>query len=135
LRFIQTTDYKVNCPYCRTVLNTEIEEVEREEEEEEDDVEDEDYDEEEEELGHFNVINEYDFPIESFVAAFEEKGYGLLDALSIVLPSFMKSHPKFTKEYLDTMDKCFSEIEIDVMNEKYEREQMLLEDTQPNLSV
>ena len=93
------------CPCCRAVL------VEIPEEDE--DEEDEDEDEEAEEDGEEEDEDEDEYPIEQLVDAFAAKGYGLKDALSLLMYKFSKTDEKYTKQYI-------RQLEDDIDNMNYE---------------
>ena len=107
------------CPICRTAM---IEETS-------DSEEDDDYEEDDDETVEEETDESYpEFEIEKFVEAFETKGYGLKDALSLLLHKFSKTDEKFTKEYINNLDKDVEDICEELQNECEEREEMAAED-------
>jgi len=108
------------CPLCRTTI-IEAESVVESEESEEDDDDDETIEEE--------TDNSYpEFEIEKFVEAFEAKGYGVKDALSLLLHKFSKTDEKFTREYIDKLETDIEDMHEELQNECEERVVMAMED-------
>jgi hypothetical protein len=98
-------------------------------EEKSDSEEDDDYEEDDDETVEEETDESYpEFEIEKFVEAFETKGYGLKDALSLLLHKFSKTDEKFTKEYINNLDKDVEDICEELQNECEEREEMAAED-------
>jgi hypothetical protein len=107
------------CPLCRTTIIEADSVVESEESEEDDD--DETIEEE--------TDNSYpEFEIEKFVEAFEAKGYGVKDALSLLLHKFSKTDEKFTREYIDKLETDIEDMHEELQNECEERVVMAMED-------
>jgi hypothetical protein len=106
------------CPLCRTAI---IEDDSVVESEEDDDDDDETIEEE--------IDNSYpEFEIEKFVEAFEAKGYGVKDALSVLLHKFSKTDEKFTREYIDKLETDIEDMHEELQNECEERVVMAMED-------
>jgi len=112
------------CPICRSVI---IEEVDSE------DDSDEDYEEDDDETIE-EVVEESseDYPIEQLVAAFEAKGYGLKDALSLLMYKFSRTDPTYTKEYINTLQEDIEDMNEELQDEHEEREHMETEDVNVN---
>ena len=110
------------CPLCRTAMIEEIAESESDSDEEyEEDDDDETIEEE--------IDESYpEFEIEKFVEAFEAKGYGLKEALSLLLHKFSKTDEKFTKAYVNKLESDVEDIYKELQNECEEREEMATED-------
>ena len=110
------------CPCCRATLVEEPVDSENDSENEEDeDDEDEEEDAEDEQ-------DEEEYPIENLVAAFEAKGYGLKDALSLLMYKFSKTDEKYTKAYIRQLEADIDDMNEDLQNEHVEREEMAAED-------
>lgn len=109
------------CPICRSVIieDSASDEEDSDEEYEEDD--DETIEEEVEELSE-------EYPIEQLVAAFEAKGYGLKDALSLLMYRFSKTDQKYTKEYIHQLQEDIEDMNEELQGEHEEREHMEMED-------
>lgn len=114
------------CPLCRQQIIEDISDSDSEESEyteydEEDDVTVEDAETEEEET-------ETEYPIESFVAAFEAKGYGLKDALSMLMYRYSKTDDKYTKTYIKQLEDDVEDMNDELQKEFDERVRMSEED-------
>lgn len=109
------------CPICRTTLVDELEDSDSE-----DDSEGEDDDETIEETVDYESDTEY--PIEQLVATFEAKGYGLQDALSLLMYKFSKTDPKYTKAYIKQLEEDIEDMNEELQGECEEREDMAGED-------
>lgn len=107
------------CPCCRGVL---IEYPE--EEDDEDDEDDSEAEEDDEDADEY----EESYPIEQLVSTFEAKGYGLKDALSLLMYKFSKTDPLYTKQYIRKLEDDIDEMNEDLMNAIEERETMEEED-------
>ena len=112
------------CPICRTALVEELEDSDSE-----DDSEGE-YDEDDDETIEETVDYESDteYPIEQLVASFEAKGYGLQDALSLLMYKFSKTDPKYTKAYIKQLEEDIEDMNGELQGECEEREDMAEED-------
>ena len=108
------------CPMCRSAI---IEEVDTDQfsEGEYDEDDDATIEEEVEELSD-------EYPIENLVAAFEAKGYGLIDALSLLMYKFSRTDPKYTKEYINQLQDDIEDMNEELQGECEEREHMEMED-------
>ena len=118
---IKHLQLNTGCPCCRTTLLEVSEDGSVEEDEDEDEDEDIDSDEEEE--------SENEYPIESLVATFEAKGYGLKDALSLLMYNFSKTDPLYTKQYIRQLEADIDDMNEDLQDELDERIGMAEEDT------
>ena len=111
------------CPLCRTELDTSAKDAE------DDDDEDDtvssisaDYDEE-------LIVDEYDdenpaeVSIEEIVHAFDERGYGLKEALSMLYMRRSRVDPKFTTEYFRGLIRDVDEILLTLYEAKQPAEQ------------
>jgi hypothetical protein len=112
------------CPMCRSAI---IEEVDTDQfsEGEYDEDDDATIEEEVEELSD-------EYPIENLVAAFEAKGYGLIDALSLLMYKFSRTDPKYTKEYINKLQEDIEDMNEELQDECEEREHMEMEDVNVN---
>lgn len=110
------------CPCCRAPLIEESEIV--------DDSEDEDYEEESDvesiqgEDDDYDGVTEESYPIEKLVETFEAKGYGLKDAISLLMFKFSKSDPKYTKAYIQQLEMDVEDAHEDL--EKQYKEQVTM---------
>ena len=115
------------CPLCRNELsmNTDSDEVavvsDSEEGEYEDDSEFEDEDEDEDE-------EDTRVELDKVLSGFEKKGYGVKDALALLLCSSMTYDPRYSRHYRNQLEDDFDEIITDVANEKREMSDMEKED-------
>jgi hypothetical protein len=109
------------CPCCRSTLIEEPVDSENEEDAEDEDSEDEEEDAEDEQ-------DEEEYPIENLVTAFEAKGYGLKDALSLLMYKFSKTDEKYTKAYIRQLESDIDDMNEELQNEHVEREEMAVED-------
>jgi len=112
------------CPCCRATLieDSEVAEESDDSDYEESDVESIQGEEEEEEE------DECSYPIEQFVEAFEKKGYGLKDAVSILLFKFSKTDPKYTKAYIQQLGMDIDDMHEELQNQFEEQVMMSEED-------
>jgi hypothetical protein len=72
--------------------------------------------------------DEGDYDIEKLVNVFETKGYGLKDALSLLMYKFSKTDPKYTKEYIKQLEQDIDDMNDDLRNEYDEQVSMQAED-------
>jgi hypothetical protein len=121
------------CPYCRAVLI----EVKQDNADEDDDSdyesyeEDSDYEEDDE-----SNIDDYDQEcgdLEKIMNLFEEKGYTLKDAMTLLLNRKSKTDTKYTTDYIKKLESDFESI-CDTIDEEYfamkeEQENFAKEDT------
>ncbi len=118
------------CPMCREELIDDAELVDSESDEEYDssisgsDSESESVDEIED--GE-DLENEY--AIEELEAAFMAKGYGLKDALSLLMYKFSKTDSKYSKTYIHQLEADIDDMHEDLQRECEERVDMGAEDT------
>lgn len=115
------------CPCCRATLIEDLEENDEEEEDEED--EEEEDDEEAEEDGEEEDYDEDEYPIEQLVDAFAAKGYGLKDALSLLMYKFSKTDEKYTKQYIRQLEDDIDNMNYELGKEHEEQASMAEEDT------
>ena len=113
------------CPCCRAAL---IEESELT-----DDSDDEDYEASEVESIHADDDEEEvdandDYPIERLVEAFEAKGYGLKDAISLLMFKFSKTDPKYTKTYIQQLEMDLEDAHDELQKQHEEQVSMTEED-------
>jgi hypothetical protein len=118
-----------DCPLCRTVMINEIYDSDDEEIVINNDSDSDSNDSDDDETIDEETSESYpEFEIEKFVEAFEAKGYGLKDALSLLLHKFSKTDEKFTKAYVHQLDSDVEDICEELQNECEEREDMAAED-------
>lgn len=108
------------CPCCRATL---IECLEEDSEEEED-VEDSDV----ESIQDNEEDDDIPYPIERLVEAFESKGYGLKDAISLLMYRFSKTDEKYTKAYIQKLEMEFDDANYELGKEYEEQVSMARED-------
>ena len=112
------------CPCCRATLIEDIADSESDAEEgEEDEYEEESGSEAEEDA------EEEEYPIENLEAAFVAKGYGLKDALSLLMGIFSKTDAKYTKAYIKQLEDDIEDLNEELQDEYAERVDMDKEDT------
>ena len=119
------------CPICRSTIIEEIEDSDSEDDEEYETDESGSDDEDEDTIDGIengeDLENEY--PIEQLEAAFVAKGYGLKDALSLLMYKFSKTDEKYTKAYIRQLEEDIDEMNEELQRECEEREEMGQEDT------
>ena len=120
------------CPCCRSTIIEEIEDSDSEEDEDEYETDESGSDEEDEDTidgieNGEDMENEY--PIEQLEAAFVAKGYGLKDALSLLMYKFSKTDEKYTKAYIRQLEEDIDEMNEELQRECEEQEDMAQEDT------
>lgn len=119
------------CPCCRSTIIEEIEDSDSEDDEEYETDESGSDDEDEDTIDGIengdDLENEY--PIEQLEAAFVAKGYGLKDALSLLMYKFSKTDEKYTKAYIRQLEEDIDEMNEELQREFEEREDMAQEDT------
>ena len=113
------------CPCCRATLiednaDSESDVEEGDEEYEEDSGSEAEGDEDD---------REEEYPIENLEAAFVAKGYGLKDALSLLMGIFSKTDAKYTKAYIKQLEDDIEDLNEELQNECAERADMGEEDT------
>jgi hypothetical protein len=116
------------CPICRSTIIEEVEDSDSEDDEEYE-TDESGSDDEDTIDGIENLENEY--PIEQLEAAFVAKGYGLKDALSLLMYKFSKTDEKYTKAYIRQLEEDIDEMNEELQREFEEREDMSEEDTRP----
>ena len=111
------------CPCCRATI---VEDIEMS-----DDEDDEDY----EESDTSSIHNEEEegeqddsYPIEKLVEVFESKGYGLKDALSLLMFKFSKTDQKYTKNYIHQLETDIEDAHEELQNQHEEQINMMSED-------
>ena len=115
------------CPLCRTTM---IEDESDSGSVSDSEYSEGEYDEDDDETIEEVVDESYpEFEIEKFVEAFEAKGYGLKEALSLLLNKFSKTDEKYTKPYIRQLENDIEDISEELQNECEEREEMASEDS------
>lgn len=119
------------CPICRSTI---IDDVEDSESENDDYSEisgsEEDSDEDDESIDVIDIDEDNnEYSIEQFEESFTARGYGLKDALSILIYKFSKTDEKYTKSYIKKLEKDMDHIHDELQRELNEREEMATEDT------
>jgi hypothetical protein len=113
------------CPCCRATLIEDIADSESDVEEG-----DEEYEEDSgSEAEGDEDDREEEYPIENLEAAFVAKGYGLKDALSLLMGIFSKTDAKYTKAYIKQLEDDIEDLNEELQNECAERADMGEEDT------
>lgn len=108
------------CPCCRATLIEDLEE---------DDEEDEDYEDSDVESIQDDEGEDADtYPIERLVEVFESKGYGLKDAISLLMYRFSKTDEKYTKAYIQKLEMEFDDANYELGKEYEEQVSMARED-------
>jgi len=114
------------CPICRTPI---IEYLDSDSEDDEDFEDDEDdLDDDISEITNEETNEPDDYPIEDLVQAFESKGYGLKDALSLLMYKFSKTDPKYSKQYIKQLEADIDNINEELQSEYEERTEMQMND-------
>lgn len=109
------------CPCCRSTLIEESAIID----DSDDDYDDDDIDSIQEEEEEEND----DYPIEKLVEAFEAKGYGLKDAISLLMNRFSKTDEKYTKAYIQTLEMDLEDAHEELQQLHEEQVGMSMEDT------
>ena len=127
MKHVQRND---GCPVCRAVVIEGVEDSDDDESESseinsEDFGSDEDSEEGDEE-------EEAEYAIEELEAAFVAKGYGLKDALSLLMYKFSKTDEKYTKAYIKQLEEDIDEMSEELQKECEERVKMGSEDDLEN---
>ena len=118
------------CPCCRAVIIEDIEDSDESDDDESDEGSDSDDDSNASDEDDDDDDDEDDgFPIERLEEAFVAKGYGLKDALSLLLFRFSKTDEKYTKEYINQLEEDIDEMVEELQGEENERADMAAEDT------
>ena len=99
------------CPICRAEL---VDDVDSDDDSEEEDG-GEDFDSYAHSDSEDDIIDEY--PIENFESAFIAKGYGLKDALSLLMGIFSHTDSRYTKHFIQQL-----ETDVDYLNDELQRE-------------
>jgi len=110
------------CPCCRTVIIEELEDSDDEEDEEDEEEEETFGSEDDEEEDDDDDDDESRYHIERLEEAFIAKGYGLKEALSLLVYNFSKTDAKYTKEYINRLEEDVDEI-VETLQTECEREQ------------
>lgn len=119
------------CPICRSTFFEEIDDdadSDNEDEYSEVSGSERDSDNEDEDLA------DDEYSIEQFETAFVAKGYGLKDALSMLMYKFSKTDEKYNKTYINQLEKDIDDINDDLQREFEERCDMEEEDTNIQIS-
>jgi hypothetical protein len=106
-----------SCPLCRTVLIDTPNEDDNEDEDEDEDEDDNEYD--------IETIDENDgddglCDVEKVIERFEQKGFGIMDLMCILLERHSKLNTKYTNDYVDKIADEFHEMVDEMDNETYE---------------
>ena len=117
------------CPICRSTIIEEIEDSESEDEDGEYETDESGSDDESVDSIENGEDLENEYPIEQLEAAFAAKGYGLKDALSLLMYKFSKTDEKYTKAYIRQLEEDIDEMHEELQRECEEREDMAQEDT------
>jgi len=117
------------CPICRTTIIEEVEDSDSEDDEEYETDESGSDDEETIDGIENGEDLENEYPIEQLEAAFVAKGYGLKDALSLLMYKFSKTDEKYTKTYIKQLEQDIDDMNEELHREFEEREDMGQEDT------
>ena len=72
---------------------------------------------------------ENEYAIEELEAAFTAKGYGLKDALSLLMYKFSKTDAKYSKAYIRQLEADIDDMNDELQRECEERAEMVAEDT------
>jgi len=111
------------CPCCRTQIIKDMDN---------DSYSGADYDEEDDQTieddENYNDDSDDEYPIENLVDAFAAKGYGLKDALSLLMYNFSKTDPKYTKEYIKQLKQDIDDLNYDLRKEFNEQVSMQAND-------
>ena len=112
------------CPCCRATLIEDIADSESDEGEgDEDEYEEESGSEEGDEDDR-----DEEYSIEDLESAFVAKGYGLKDALSLLMGIFSKTDAKYTKAYIKQLEDDIEDLNEELQSECTERADMGEED-------
>lgn len=121
------------CPMCRMTIIEEVDEDSEDDEEYESEESGSDNDDEETVDGIENGNDlENEYAIEDLEAAFTAKGYGLKEALSLLMYKFSKTDEKYTKAYIRQLEEDIDNMNEDLQRECEERADMGAEDTRVN---
>ena len=96
----------------------------------EDDYDDEDTEYDDDETTELDG-SENDVDVELVVDEFVKQGYDLKDAMSILLSTYSKTDPKYTPEYIISLEDNFDKLFVRLINEKQENRNMAHEDFDP----
>ena len=131
----QSLQSNTSCPMCRNELIPDS--VINQEEEDDDDgnYEDDDDDDDGESL-EYNSDDEPDtrVNIDSVLTAFESRGYGLKDALMLLISGSMTYDSRYSREYRNQIEDDFEEIFAEIVNQKRELSEMEAEDRRPTVN-
>ena len=116
------------CPMCRTTIIEDVEDSDSEDDEEYETDESGSDDESVDSIENGDDL-ENEYPIEQLEAAFVAKGYGLKDALSLLMYKFSKTDEKYTKAYIRQLEEDIDEMNEELQRECEERADMAQEDT------
>ena len=121
MKHVQRND---GCPVCRAVVIEGVDDSD-DEESESSEIDSEDFGSDEESEGD---EEETEYAIEQLEAAFVAKGYGLKDALSLLMYKFSKTDEKYTKAYIKQLEDDIDEMSEELQRECEERAEMGQED-------
>jgi len=128
---IQSLQTNTACPMCRNELipDSDI----KQENDDDDDEEDGNYEDDEDDDGEsleYDSDDEEDtrVNIDSVLTAFESRGYGLKDALMLLISGSMTYDPRYSREYRNQIEDDFEEIFAEIVKQKRELSEMEAED-------
>jgi hypothetical protein len=90
-----------------------------------------DYDDEDTEDDETTELDDYendDVDVDLVVNEFVKHGYDLKDAISILLSKYSKTDPKYTPEYIISLEDNFDKLFVRLIKEKQENRNMAYED-------
>jgi len=130
---VRSLKVKSLCPVCRGELDESPNNTEEEEQEEYDVNYDETIDidvdiERTISSSDTESDDEIDVEVELLVDEFQSNGYDLKDAISLLLSRYSKTDPKYTKEYIDTLEETVHHFYARLHDEYCERRLMTFED-------
>jgi hypothetical protein len=117
------------CPICRSTIIDDVEDSESENDDEYSEISGSEEDSDEETIDGSEIgEDDNEYTIEQFEEAFLARGYGLKDALSLLMYKFSKTDEKYTKIYIKKLEKDIDHIHEELQRELCEREDMAAED-------
>lgn len=79
--------------------------------------------------------NDTRIELDQVLSGFEKKGYGVKDALALLLSGSMTYDPCYTRHYRNQLEDDFDEIITDIANEKREMSEMEKDDRNVDVSA
>jgi len=116
------------CPICRTTIIEELDESDSDTEEDVVEYDTDEFGSDEETIEENENDLESEYSIEQFESAFIAKGYGLKDALSLLMSKFSKTDEKYTKSYIKKLEADVDDMHEELQRECEERSDMSQED-------